>query len=145
MQPYPHVYAASAEGGPEGGVPVTATGLPCIDTAPPVEFGGPGNAWSPEALLCASLADCFILTFRALARASKLSWVGLDCTVDGTLERAEGVTRFTRFATRARLKVAAGADVGLARSLLDRAEHKCLIANSLNAARTLEADVVVAP
>ena len=108
MHPYPHLYTASAAAGPSGSVAVTSPGLPEIATAPPPEFDGPGDVWSPEVLLCASLADCFILTFRALAKASKFEWAGLECRVDGVLEKAEGVTRFTQYTTYATLKVAPG-------------------------------------
>ena len=144
MHPYPHQYTVSATGGPAGSVAVNATGLPEIETAPPVQFDGPGGTWSPETLLCASVADCFILTFRALAKASKLEWTGLACHVEGKLERVEGVTRFTGFTTHARLEVAQGADAGTAKTLLDKAERKCLITNSLTGTQTLEAEVVVA-
>ena len=107
MHAYPHLYTASAAAGPSGSVAVTSPGLPEIATAPPPEFDGPGGTWSPEALLCASLADCFILTFRALAKG-KFEWIEVDCRVDGVLEKADGVTRFTKYTTYATLKVARG-------------------------------------
>jgi organic hydroperoxide reductase OsmC/OhrA len=31
------------------------------------QLGGPGGQWSPETLLVAAAAECFILTFRAVA------------------------------------------------------------------------------
>lgn len=65
MQPYPHIYSASATGTAAGPVPIASTGLPAIGTAPPAEFDGPGDAWSPETLLVASIADCFIQIGRA--------------------------------------------------------------------------------
>jgi organic hydroperoxide reductase OsmC/OhrA len=142
MHPYPHLYVASASGQPAGSVAVTSPPLPEIATAPPAEFDGPGDVWSPETLLCASLADCFILTFRALATASKFQWDGLTCRVEAVLDRAEGVTQFTHFTTYATLEVPSGSDDAKARSLLDRAEHRCLVANSLRGTRTLVAEVV---
>jgi organic hydroperoxide reductase OsmC/OhrA len=142
MHPYPHLYVASASGQPAGSVAVTSPRLPEIATAPPAEFDGPGDVWSPETLLCASLADCFILTFRALATASKFQWDGLTCRVEAVLDRAEGVTQFTHFTTYATLEVPSGSDDAKARSLLDRAEHRCLVANSLRGTRTLVAEVV---
>ena len=144
MHPYPHLYTASAAAGPSGSVTVTSPGLPEIMTAPPPEFDGPGDVWSPEVLLCASLADCFILTFRALAKASKFEWAGLECRVDGVLEKAEGVTRFTQYTTYATLKVAPGSDIAKGRTLLARAEHYCLVSNSVNGTRSLAAEVVPA-
>ena len=144
MHAYPHLYTASAAAGPSGGVAVTSPGLPEIATAPPPEFDGPGGTWSPEALLCASLADCFILTFRALAKGSKFEWIGLDCRVDGVLEKADGVTRFTKYTTYATLKVARESDVAKGRTLLERAERYCLVSNSVNGTRAMVAEVVPA-
>lgn len=144
MHPYPHLYRAAAAGEPAGAVTVTSPQLPDIVTAPPPEFDGPGGVWSPESLLCASVADCFILTFRGVSRAAKFEWLAPECRVEGTLERVEGKSLFTKFATIAILRVAAGSDIAKARSLLDRAEHGCLVANSLVGARTLEAQVMEA-
>jgi organic hydroperoxide reductase OsmC/OhrA len=123
---------------------VNSPQLPRLESAPPPEFDGPGGLWSPETLLCASAADCFILTFRALSRAPHLEWLRLECRVEGVLERVERVSQFTRFTTYAHLTVPAGTDVAQARESLERAEHACLIANSLRGARTLEAQVIVA-
>src|SRR5256884_5018356 len=116
-----------------------------IKTAPPPEFDGPGGVWSPESLLCAAVADCFILTFRGLSRAARLDWLKLECRTEGTLERVEDVSQFTRYATFATLTVPAGSDVTKARTMLERAEHSCLISNSLRGVRTLEAEVDTAP
>jgi organic hydroperoxide reductase OsmC/OhrA len=143
MHPYPHVYTAAAGGRPEGAVALTSPGLSEITTAPPPEFGGPGGVWSPETLLCASLADCFVLSFRAIARASRFEWSTLACRVEGVLERVAGVTRFTRYTTFASLEVPPGTSAETARKLLEKAEHVCLISNSMNGERSLVADVTV--
>jgi organic hydroperoxide reductase OsmC/OhrA len=143
MHPYPHLYQVSASGAASGPVAVDAAGLPTLDTAPPPEFDGPGGKWSPETLLCAAIADCFILTFRAVSRAAKLSWLQLECRVEGRLERVVGGSQFTAYTTVATLRVAAGTDTDQARGLLERAEHGCLVANSLKGVRTLEAQVHV--
>jgi len=145
MHPYPHVYRVFANGAPAGIVAVSSPPLPHIETAPPPEFDGPGGIWSPETLLCAAVADCFILTFRGLSRAARLEWLTLECRVEGTLERVEGASQFTRFATFATLTVPAGSDETKAHALLERAEHSCLISNSLRGARTLQAEVNTAP
>lgn len=142
MKPYPHVYAAGADGTAEGVVRVTSAGLPTLDTTPPPEFGGPPGHWSPETLLVSAVADCFVLSFRGVARASGFEWQKLDCEVEGTLERVEGVTRFSRFLTRARLAIPAGGDEAKARQLLERAARVCLVANSLLGEQALEASVV---
>ena len=143
MQPYPHVYLVAASGAPDGTVAVSAAGLPEIVTAAPPEFDGPGGTWSPEALLTAAVADCFVLGFRAISRASKFEWLALECRVEGVLERVEkSGAHFTRFKTTARLTVPPGADEARARLLLEKAEHTCLVANSLRGERSLEVSIV---
>lgn len=142
MHPYPHTYAASAAAQAEGEVTLSSTGLADLPSMPPPEFDGPGGYWSPETLLTAAVADCFVLSFRAVSRASKFDWSGLSVSVEAVLERVDGVTRFTRFTTRARLAVAAGMDAGRARTLLEKAEKVCLITNSLSAESHLETEVV---
>lgn len=141
MKPYPHTYQAKAHGSATGVVPVSSLGLPDINTAPPVEFDGPGDLWSPESLLVAAIADCFILTFRSVSRAAAFTWTALDCQVDGILERVSGTSRFTQFTTTAILKVPTGADHVKAKELLERSEKVCLVANSLLGRRTIEVRV----
>ena len=43
-------------------------GVRVIESAPPKEFDGPGDQWSPEQLLTAAVADCFVLNFRTMTR-----------------------------------------------------------------------------
>jgi organic hydroperoxide reductase OsmC/OhrA len=143
MHPYPHSYVAAAAADNAGSVTITSPQLPSIETEAPPQFDGPGGMWSPETLLCASVADCFILTFRAVARAARFEWLHLECRVEGVLERSERVLQFTRYTTFATLTVPMGTDVVKARELLERAEHGCLIANSLRGARALDAQVVM--
>lgn len=143
MHPYPHTYTVSAGAQTAGLVTVASPHLPDLQTAPPPEFDGPGGVWSPETLLCAAAADCFILTFRAVSRAARLEWLRLDCRVEGVLERVERVSQFTRFTTFADLIVPPQTDAGTARKLLEQAERGCLIANSLRGSRALEARVIV--
>jgi organic hydroperoxide reductase OsmC/OhrA len=144
MHPYPHLYEASAEGAPVDVIQVTAAGLPAIATTPPPQFDGPEGNWSPETLLCASVADCLILTFRAIARASKFEWHKLSCRTEGTLERVEGNSRFTSFVSHVTLHVPAGTDAARAKLLLEKAEHGCLVANSLLAKRELVTQIIEA-
>lgn len=141
MDPYPHRYAASANARAIGSVAICAPDLARIETAPPPEFDGPGGIWSPETLLCAAVADCFILTFRAIARAAHFNWIALDCRVEGVLEHVGNATQFTSFAIAPRLTLAPSADQAKARLLLGRAEHACLISNSLRGERTLAIEI----
>lgn len=144
MTPLPHRYTVRAVGSGAGALGLQSEGVPPLQSAAPAEFGGPGDLWSPETLLVGAVADCFILTFRAVARAGKLEWQGLECETEGALERVDGVTSFTRFASRATLTVPPGTDAAKARELLERSERGCLVANSLKGDRTLEVTIVEA-
>lgn len=144
MQDLPHHYFASAEGTFGGDVLLDAPHVPGLRSASPAEFGGPGDRWSPETLLVGAVADCFVLTFRAVAQASRLPWSSLRCEAIGTLDRVERAMQFTHLTLQASLTVPAGVDPVQARRALDKAEQNCLVSNSLKATIQLEADVAVA-
>lgn len=145
MKPLPHVYSVAAVGSAGGSVAITAAGLPQLASAPPPEFGGPGDQWSPESLLAAAVASCFILTFRSIARASRLEWTRLECHAEATLERVAAVTQFTHIVTRATLTVSEGTSTVLCERALTKAEEGCLVANSLRCKRELQMEIVRAP
>ena len=141
MHPFPHRYVVNAAMRPVGDVPLSAEGVRIIESAPPKEFDGPGNQWSPEGLLTAAVADCFVLGFRAIAAASKFPWLSLESRTEGTLDRIDGKMRFTRFDTHAKLLVPAGADIERAKKMLEKAESACLVSNSLSSERHLTVEV----
>jgi organic hydroperoxide reductase OsmC/OhrA len=144
MHPYPHHYHVSAAAEPTGAVALDSPSLATLASEPPKEFDGPGDKWSPETLLTAALADCFVLSFRAVANASKFSWQRLECTVEGRLDRIERITQFTEFLVRARLTVPPGTDIERAKRLLEKSEQVCLISASLKAQKHLEMEVLTA-
>lgn len=144
MHPFPHRYTVSAQCAASGSVTLRSPGLADLPSAPPAEFDGPGDQWSPETLLCAAVADCFNLSFRAVAIASKFAWQALECEVVGTLDRIERVSQFTRFDLRATLRVPPGTDQARAQQLLEKAKQVCLISNSLKGEFHLETRVDIA-
>jgi peroxiredoxin-like protein len=144
MQNLPHVYTVTATANPVQNIELASPRLTTLESAPPAEFGGPGDRWSPETLLAAAVADCFILTFKAIARASKLDWESLSCDVDGVLDRADDVLRFTEFKLRVTLDAPSGTDERKAMRLLEKAENSCLITNSLKSSTHLSAEVRIA-
>ena len=143
MHPFPHVYTVTSRSDPAGPVTLASPGLAELPSAAPKEFDGPGNLWSPETLLTAAVNDCFVLSFKAVAAASKFAWTSLAVSTQGTLERRDGKSLFTRFDTQASLTLPAGGDAERGRKLLEKAEQICLIANSLSGERHLEASVNV--
>jgi organic hydroperoxide reductase OsmC/OhrA len=143
MQDFPHHYIVSAKAESTSNVRLAGEGLETIESAPPKEFGGPGDRWSPESLLVAAVADCFVLSFRAIARASKLEWESLSCSADGVLDRVDRQALFVGFDVKAELVIPAGTNEARALRLLEKAEQACLITNSLTAESHLDATVRV--
>lgn len=141
MNHFPHQYNVSAHAEPNGLVTINTDGVAELKSAPPQQFGGPGDQWSPEELLVASIADCFVLSFRAIAAASKLEWTSVRCEATGTLDRVERSIEFTAFTVRAHLTIPAGTDENRAQRLLEKAEKACLITNSLKAEPHLETTI----
>lgn len=141
MQALPHRYKVAAAAEIEENVSLSSEGLETIESAAPAEFGGPGDRWSPETLLLAAVADCYILTFKAIARASKCDWSAIRCDVEGTLDRVDRVTRFTQFQLAVVLDVPAGTDEQAAMRILEKTEHACLITNSMTVQSHLNAEV----
>ena len=144
MQDLPHHYTVSGRGQATGNAILETSGAPNLASAPPAQFGGPGDQWSPEALLVGAVADCFIFSFRAIARVSRFDWDDLEVEVTGTLDKIDRVTQFTGFSVKATLEVPDGTDEAKAVKLLEKAEHVCLITNSLKADSHLETEVRVA-
>lgn len=143
MQDYPHHYLATAEAPAEGEIQVSSPGLEDITSLAPAEFGGPGDLWSPETFLAAAVADCFILTFRAVARGARFEFNDIKCEVDAVLDRVDKVTRFTDYHIRVTLHLPQGTDLKKAERLTHRSEQVCLVTNSLNGECHIENQFVI--
>ncbi len=142
MKPLPHTYTARLDGGPEGYATLSSPGVPGLRAAAPADFDGPGDAWSPEQLLLAAVETCFLLTFRAVARASRIEFVSMSVEAEGRVDRVEGVTRFTEIVLRPRLTLPAGQDRTRVARALEKAERSCLVSASLATPVRLEPELV---
>jgi len=142
MKPLPHIYHAQLSGGSEGYAVVSVAGIPELRTAPPADFDGPGDAWSPEHLLLAAVENCFLFTLQAVGRASKLEFTSLHLEGEGIVDRKDGATRFTEIVLRPRLVLPAGVDRNRAMRVIEKSEKACLISASLSTPIRLEPEIV---
>ncbi len=69
---------------------VRTPGAPAVDVSSPPEFQGEAGMWTPETLFVASVNACFVLTFLAIARLSKLDVVSMRASAQGKLEKSDG-------------------------------------------------------
>jgi peroxiredoxin-like protein len=143
MKPLPHRYEVRIAGGPLGRATLASPGVPDLSTAAPADFGGPGDAWSPEQLLLAAVDACFLMTFRAIAQASRIDFTSLAVEAQGIVDRADGGMRFTEIVLRPRLALPAGADAARVRRALEKAEKTCLVSASLSTPIRLEPEIAV--
>jgi organic hydroperoxide reductase OsmC/OhrA len=142
MEPFPHFYTvAGSLDGDE--VQLSSAGLPDISSAAPTEFDGPGTHWSPETLLTGAIADCFLLSFKVIAAASRFDYGSVTCAVTARLERIDRVTAFTAVVISPCLTIGDAELRERALRLLQKAEENCLITNSLKATVSFEPEVVV--
>lgn len=141
MKALPHRYATRIAGGPDGHATLSSAGVPDLPTAPPLEFDGPGDAWSPEQLLLAAVEACFLLTFRAVAEASRLPFASMEVEAEGIVDRVGGVTRFTEIVLRPRVALPAGTDWVRVQRALEKAERACLVSASLTTPIRLEPEI----
>lgn len=111
--------------------------------APPVEFDGPGDAWSPEQLMVAAVESCFLFTLRAVAANSRLEYTSIHITGGGLLERKAGVTRITEIVLRPVLTLSPGGDADAATRVLEKSAKLCFVSASLSASVKLEPRVLV--
>ena len=140
MKPLADRYEVTLSGGPAGYAALSAPGVSELKSAPPLDR--PGDAWSPGDLLLAALASCFFFTLRAVAKASKVDFVSLDVLAEATVDRQDGVTRFTEIVLRPKLTLPPGADRGHALDILERSEKSCLVSASLSTPMRLEPELV---
>ena len=138
MQGLPHDYTVNASSSQSSNLTMKIDNTPDMEIAPPANFGGPGTIHSPEDLQTAAVASCFILSFKAIARASKLEWENLEVEVVGTLDTVDRAMQFTKFDTLATLTLPADASRDKATRLLEKAEHSCLVTNSMKSEVHLE-------
>lgn len=138
MKPFPHHYEVHLSGGPSGYAELSTPGTPPLRTAPPADYDGPGDAWSPEHLLLAAVQACFLFTLRAIAHMSKVEFTRLELEAVGAVARSEGVTRFTEIVLRPMLAVPAGMNRERILQIMEKAEKACLVSASLSTPVRLE-------
>ena len=132
MEPQPSYHVAANWTKGRNGV-AKADGIePSIQFSSPPEFHGEPGLWTPEHFLVAAAASCFVATFAALAERLNMPFGKLELDVEGQLGKVEGRLRFAKMILRPTLTVFQSEDRERGYGVLERAEHGCLIANSLS-------------
>jgi organic hydroperoxide reductase OsmC/OhrA len=131
IQPRSFHYASGLRWTGEMRGALAALDRPRIEIAAPPEFHGHPGFWTPEDLLVAAVNACTMMTFLSLAKRKGLGIVSYESEATGRLETEGGEFRFTRIVVRPRIEIATEADRPKTLALLQDAEDRCLVANSL--------------
>lgn len=104
-----------------------------LELATPPEFrGGVGGYWSPEDLLVASAASCFVLTLAAVAERREAPLIDATVTATGHMSRRDdGRFGFTVIEIDAELETVPGGEEAV-RAAVKAAEQRCLISQALD-------------
>jgi organic hydroperoxide reductase OsmC/OhrA len=111
---------------------VEPAGKPVILGSSSRAFKGDDARYNPEDLLLASLGECHVLTYLALAGKEKIRLLALEVDVNGVLALVDGKMRFREATIVARTRVANAADSERAHALHDAAHADCFMSNSVN-------------
>ena len=120
---------------------VEPEGKPPIVGSAGARFFGDDSRYNPEDLMLASLAECHLLTYLALATQAGIRLDALSVRVTGALAKIDGKTRFERATLHAETRVAPGTDPERARELHARAHEQCFMSNSVNFPIDVEATI----
>lgn len=138
----PYYYETEAEWSGGVNASMRSPGLPTLDIAPPPEFEGREGFWSPEHLYVASVNACFVMTFLAVARFSKLDIAGFSSRAEGKLDKAAGAGfEITEILIRPTLILRHSEDLERAGRLLEKAKNNCLISKSIKTVVTLQPEI----
>ena len=126
------------------------TGLVKSDSAPnaihfsaPPQFGGLDGRWTPEDLLLAALAGCFVTTFRVIAGHSKFEYIDLLVEAEGAVGKAESGYSFSEITLRPTLTIHDEEKRDWALKLLQKTKAACLVSKTLATTPALEPKVEV--
>jgi len=146
VRPKHFIYRTSVAWNGEGGGTLRSEGKPDLDFAPPADFQGPGDIWSPEEMQVGAVETCVLLSFLYYARRAGIELQEYFSEAEGRLELVGHAISFTGFTLRPRIVVTDADQLEATRKTLEKAEAACFITRSLSEdiQIRLEADISAA-
>jgi len=122
---------------------VEPAGKPPIPGSASAHFLGDDARYNPEDLMLASLAECHLLTYLAIAAKARVVIVELEVSASGVIALVSGKMRFREATLVAVTKVASAEDTQRATELHASAHRHCFMSNSVNFPITVTPSVLV--
>jgi len=124
--------------------------FPAITIQSPAEFKGPFGSdgkslyWTPEDLFVASVAVCFFTTFVTISENSNFDYETITIDAMGKMEEIPEVGKhFTEIILKPEVKIKDDKRKKKAVRILELAEKRCLIGNSIKTKVILEPKIVI--
>jgi organic hydroperoxide reductase OsmC/OhrA len=109
---------------------------------PPPEFGGTELTWSPEHLLAASVASCYITTFMSFAKRMKVIVTDFRISCKTEFEKKENGFEATRYLLRPLVEIHGNPGQQALDNLFEKAKKYCFISNSVKGEIVIEPNIL---
>jgi len=110
-----------------------------IEVATPPEFGGHEDIISPEDLFVSSANVCYMTTLLGTMKNMDVELISYESRAEGILETVDKMKIFTRIIIRPKIK--AKDTEAKIRMILNHAEKRCLVANSMKTQVIIEPEI----
>ena len=110
-----------------------------IEVATPPEFGGHENIISPEDLFVSSANVCYMTTLLGTLKNMGVELISYESRAEGILESIDKMKIFTKIIIRPKIKAKETEEK--IRMILNHAEKRCLVANSMKAQVIIEPEI----
>lgn len=140
-----YLYRTAVEWAGEKRGVASSEGKPELEIATPPEFKGHPGIWSPEDLFVSAVNVCVMTTFLSMVDREGLALGHYRSEAEGKLELTETGFMFTQILVRPEIGVSCEEDSVKASALIGKAEHACLVSNSIRSKVILEPSIVIKP
>ncbi|VVB53624.1 OsmC-like protein [uncultured archaeon] len=113
-----------------------------IEVATPPEFGGHENIISPEDLFVSSANVCYMTTLLGTLKNMGVELISYESQAEGILETVDKIKIFTKIIIRPKIKAKETEEK--IRVILNHAEKRCLVANSMKTQVIIEPEIEIA-
>ena len=112
-----------------------------ISVSIPIEFNGPGKAYSPEDLYGLAVLNCLIAVFKTFCEKYDVKFESIDGTVNVIMDRNPKGNGLMLTNLDLSFDVKGASDVNKARELLERALKECPVTNSIKSGKTCHLNI----
>jgi organic hydroperoxide reductase OsmC/OhrA len=113
-----------------------------IEVATPPEFGGHENIISPEDLFVSSANVCYMTTLLGTIKNMGVELISYESEAEGILETVDKMKIFTKIIIKPKIKAKETEEK--IKMILNHAEKRCLVANSMKTQVIIEPQIKTA-